>query len=117
MTHIYNFVDRRPNPYSSKEWVSFISSKIEEKMGEIEDDGYYDDEDEWVKEDKSPHLFEIVLSDGQLTMMPKLVKALQRMGFKLVTRFINGNTDSTLNVFHLVHGERTPTKLPFIWSY
>lgn len=115
MTHIHNFGSHKD--YTSRQWASFISEQIGDKMSEIEEEYWDDDIDEYVNEEKTPHLFEIVLSDSQLMQAPTLVGALKTLDFKLVTRFLNGNSGNILNVFHLVHGEKGISTTPFKWSY
>jgi hypothetical protein len=47
-----------------------------------------------------PHLFEVVLNDAQHT--PAKKRALDNLGFKLVTSFLNGNSNNHCFVYHLV---------------
>lgn len=63
-------------------------------------------------------LMEVVLNDTQLVEQKCLAPILKEFGFKLVTRFLNSNSGSWCNVFHL---ETAPEQakfkpLPFEWS-
>lgn len=46
------------------------------------------------------HLIEIVLTDEQIEDRKELVKKLKKAGFKLVSRFLNGNSGNFCNVLH-----------------
>lgn len=60
-------------------------------------------------------LTEVVLTNTQLKMMPRLVAFLKETGFVLGPRFLNENSGNICNVFHFTNAGRPLTRLPFKW--
>ena len=59
-------------------------------------------------------LIEAVLTNGQCNYYPSLLTNLQKVGFKLVSRFLNPNSGNICNVFHYNNKPRSLTsRLPF----
>jgi hypothetical protein len=59
-------------------------------------------------------LVEAVVTNRQLREMPNLGEALQKVGFKIVSRFRNPNSSNICNVFHYNAAPRSTTaRLPF----
>ncbi len=74
-------------------------------MTHIHNFGNHQALDQWVvdralEDHPKEHLFEVVLTDQQVSDNPVLVKGLKDRGFKLVSRFRNANSGNYCNVLH-----------------
>ena len=59
-------------------------------------------------------LFEVILTDGQVTAYPEWIPELKELDFKLVSRF-NNSTGGWCNVFHKCTGNCRDDKVPDWW--
>ena len=60
-------------------------------------------------------LFEVILTDGQITAYPEWIPELKALDFRLVSRFHN-STGGWCNVFHKCTGRCRDDKIPDWWK-
>lgn len=64
---------------------------------------------------KRGKLFEVILTDGQITAYPEWIPELKALDFRLVSRFHN-STGEWCNVFHKCTGRCRDDKIPDWWK-
>lgn len=108
--HISNFPD---NP--SESCIAALNAMLDENMCDCDEDGYYDENDNWIEGGREPNLFrshcvEVTLTEYQATIGKMNGKTWHQiltedLGFDQVYEFRNPNTDNKVRVYLLSDNE------------